>query len=419
MARGESSPREVHVVGIRPGRSLPGDPDVLGILEGADLLVGREEFLAPWKHKTTLVLKGGIDRIVNRVREVAEDGGSVAIMASGDPNFFGIASVLRRSLEGVRVVVHPEISSMQVAFSRIGERWDDARFFSAHARPLGEIVQGLRSCDKACVLTSDGGQPAALARELMRQGQDGFRVYLCEELGGLRENVEEVSLEELSGRECLPLNLLVMLRREPGRGAPAGVDALLGLPDALFATPPGRSGRMTKRELRAVAVSLLMLGPSDILWDIGAGSGALSVEAARLLRDGTVYAVEEDGEDIEVIRENARRFGASNLRAVKGSAPEVFDALPDPDAVFVGGSGGKLQGILRAAAARLRGGGRLVCNLVGLERVQAAMRSLGEAGMACEASLLQVSRLRRLGDAHILDPLNPVFVVYGEKGVER
>lgn len=406
---------KIHVVGVTPGAHLPEDPGVRSLVERADLLVGREELVSNWRGVPTMTLRGDLREVIAAAEGVRSQGGTVVFLVSGDPNFFGIASLIRNALGKDHVATYPAVSSMQVAFSRLGESWHDTRFLSAHARPLEEVLEGLRGCRKACVLTSDGRQPAALARAMLDRGLDRFRVFLCQDLGTSEERVEEVSLAELACRECRPLNLLVFLDEEAQGKAEGTGSALLGIADELFAAPPGRTGRMTKRDLRAVVISRLELSPDDVLWDVGAGCGTLSVEASRLLFRGTVYAVEEDEEDLDLIRENVRRFGAWNVKPVKGVAPEVFDRLPSPDAVFVGGSSGRLEGIIIRAAERLREGGRMVCNLVGLERTLAAMRHLEEAGLDCEVSLHQVFRVRKLGGGHVMEPRNPVFVVSGRK----
>ncbi len=396
----------------------PDDPTMREFVEKADLVIGREELLSPWERVASLQLKGDLREIIREAERVRAGGGKVVFLVSGDPNFFGIASLIREMLGKEKVATHPAVSSMQMAFSRIGESWHDARFFSAHGRPLGEILEGLRTCRKACVLTSDGKQPSYIAQAMLLNHLRGFHVYLCEDLGGPEEKVEKMSLEELSSRECHPLNLLLFLREEIAEGGEPEGSVLLGIPDEEFSTPPGRSGRMTKRELRAVAISRLMLSPDDLLWDVGAGCGAVSVEASRLLFRGKVFALEEDDEDVEIIKSNIRRFGATNVFPVKGVAPDDFPRLPSPDAVFIGGSSGRLEEIIRCAAERLRGGGRMVCNLIGLERVLAAKRCMEDAGLLCEASLHLVMKLKRLGKADFLDPHNPVFVVSGRKPFE-
>lgn len=412
---GEKPEGKIHVIGVAPGSRWPEDSKARSLLERADLLVGREELISEWRDVPNIPLRGNLKAAIAEAEKVRARGGTVLFLVSGDPNFFGIASLLRKTLGKDKVVTYPAVSSMQMAFSRIGESWHDAHFLSAHARPSDEVLEGLRNCHKACVLTSDGKQPAALARAMLERGLDHFRVFLCQELGGPEERVEEVSLKDLTGRECRPMNLLVFLYEEGRAETGCVAPALLGIDDELFAAPPGRSGRMTKRDLRAVAISRLELSPGDVLWDVGAGCGTLSIEASRFLFRGTVYAVEEHEEDLELIKENIRRFGALNVRPVKGVAPEIFDRLPSPDAVFVGGSSGRLEDIVLSAAERLGVGGRMVCNLVGLERTLKAKRCLEEAGLLCEAFLHQVIKLRRLGADQIMEPRNPVFVLSGRK----
>ncbi len=183
----------------------------------------------------------------------------------------------------------------------------------------------------------------------------------------------------------------------------------LGLPDdGLESHPPGV---MTKEEVRAVALFKLRLRPDAVVWDVGAGSGSLSLEAALVARAGHVYAVERRPEALAALRRNLARFPRPNLTVVEGEAPEALEGLPAPDAVFVGGSGGRLAEILACAARRLRPGGRIVADLATLENLERARAALACLGLRWQVTAVQVSRSRELGGLTGFEALNPVFVV--------
>ena len=186
----------------------------------------------------------------------------------------------------------------------------------------------------------------------------------------------------------------------------------LGLPDSAFEQRQPLRGQITKREVRAVTLYSLGLRPSSIVWDIGAGTGSVSVEAGLIACQGSVYAVERDEPSLALLRRNVHRWTSLNVHVVTGEAPEALDGLPAPDSVFVGGSGGKLPGILDAVARRLSPDGRIVVNLAVLERTQDACRQLKALGFTVELSQVSAARGKEMPDGTTrLEALNPVFVV--------
>lgn len=198
-------------------------------------------------------------------------------------------------------------------------------------------------------------------------------------------------------------------------GIEIGSPRALGLPDSAFEQrkPQIRQGgQITKREVRAVSLYLLGLRRDSVVWDIGAGTGSVTVEAALIAHQGTVHAIERDEPSLCLLRRNIDRWGSPNIHVVAGEAPGVLDALPSPGAVFVGGSGGNLASILEAVARRLSQTGRVVVNLAVLERTQEACAQLKGLGFTTELSMVSAARGKEMpGGATRLEALNPVFVV--------
>jgi len=402
----------VYVVGVGAEGSSGLTPRALEILREADLLIGVERL-------QTGIRGGGAERLVANpgapatldLIEARLGRSRIVVLASGDPGFFGIAKLLVRRLGKDRVEIIPHVSSVQLAFARIKESWEDADFISVHGRSMEGIAPAVRRGGKVAILTDERNDPAKVARELLAAGIEGFRAYLCEELGGPGERIREANLEQIAGMDCSPLSLLILLRqagdeRERWRH---------GIPDEEFHQRRPRDGLITKLEVRMISLAKLQLRESSVVWDIGAGSGSVAIEAAMLARWGQVYAVERDGESVEIIRRNRTKFGVQNLSVVHGTAPDALQRLPEPDAVFIGGSGGQLAAILDAVEARLSVGGSLVVNAATLETAGAAMAGLRAKGFAVEATLVQASRGRSLGDLTHLVGLNPVFVVAGRR----
>ena len=194
---------------------------------------------------------------------------------------------------------------------------------------------------------------------------------------------------------------------------------VLGIPENRFKRRnPGKS-LITKLEVRAVSIAMLGLTENSIVWDIGAGTGAVSIEASSLARCGRVFAVEKNAEDISIIKENIRRFSRNNIEVIHAYAPGGMERLPDPDAVFIGGTGGKIAEMLKLVCGKLRAEGRIVANVATLENLQAVCSELGKNGFSFEATLLNIARSREISDLTRLEPLNPVFVVTGQRKGEK
>ena len=197
-----------------------------------------------------------------------------------------------------------------------------------------------------------------------------------------------------------------------------GLPRSLGLPDDAFEQRRPNKGQITKREVRAVSLYSLGLRQDSVVWDIGAGTGSISVEAALIANRGQVYAVERDTDSLPILEANVSRWGSENIHIVTGEAPGALEGLPDPDSIFVGGSGGNLSSILKYAASRLNSGGSIVVNLAVLERTQEAYRLLKELGLDTELTQVTSARGKEMADGAVrLESLNPVFIVSGRRGI--
>lgn len=372
----------------------------------AEVLVGGRRLLAGFPdHPAERVVVGAeVGEAVAAVARAVRQGRRVAVLASGDPLFHGIGAAVIEAVGREAVEVIPHVSSVQLAFARLRLPWDDAALVSVHARPLAELLPAVRARPKVAVLTGGRHTPGAVAAFLLEQGLRGWRAWVGENLGAPEERVVGCALEELPGQEFAPLNVLVLLdpARLPGEGRGRGDAAggrwpVVGLPDDAFEQRRPLRGLITRQEVRLVTLARLELPPAGVVWDVGAGTGSVAIEAARLAPAARVFAVERNPEDAGRVRRNAERFGAPNVAAVLGEAPAALAELPDPDRVFVGGTGGRLVEVLETVAARLRPGGRLVLNAVTLETLAAAEAELARLGFERDVTLVSVARSRRLG----------------------
>lgn len=192
----------------------------------------------------------------------------------------------------------------------------------------------------------------------------------------------------------------------------------LGIPDAEFHQRTPLKGLITKAEVRVIALSKMRLREDSVAWDIGAGSGSVSIEAALLARRGAVYAIEKNAEDAENVRRNIQKFGVANVHLTVGTAPDGLDAWPDPDAVFVGGTAGRMEAIVRVACRRLRPGGRIVVDCATVENLAEAMSSLKALDMEIDATLVNIARSKDIIGLTRFEALNPVFIVTAWRKVE-
>ena len=189
------------------------------------------------------------------------------------------------------------------------------------------------------------------------------------------------------------------------------------MPDDAFAQKRPKTGLITKAEVRAVSLYHMRIGRDSVIWDVGAGTGSVAIESATIAHDGVAYAIERDDESLNLIRSNVDTLGPGNVKVVSGEAPDILSGLPDPDCVFVGGSGGRLLDILDCATHRLKTPGRIVVNLAAIERATESLGHLKSLDMQAEIILISASRGREMPDGSTrLQALNPVFIVIGHKG---
>ncbi len=396
--------RLITVIGL-DGRVL--DPRAREAVAEAALVVGGRRHLDELgvDARRSAELSGDLS---TSTKQIEASDGPVAVLASGDPGFFGIVRLLeeRFGRESLRVI--PAVSSVARAFARAGLRWDDAVTVSAHGRDPRRAVNVCRAHPKVAVLTSPDFGPAELARELTGWKRSFF---VAEKLGGAEERISRGSAEEISAGEWGDPNVVLVLDEARLAGEKGWISSGIRSPGG-WALPESefehRGDMITKKETRALVLARLGPGPGDLIWDVGAGSGSVAIECARL--GAATVAVERDGESCDHIRRNTARHNVS-VRLVEGEAPDALQDLPDPDAVFIGGTGGSFESIVKSCAVRARRS--VVLALVGLERVVPAGLILEDCGFAVETTFLQTSRMTSVGPAHRLSPESAVFVVTG------
>ncbi len=336
-----------------------------------------------------------------------------AIVAVGDPLFYGTARYLCEKVGPEHFDVVPHVSSMQLAFARLKETWEEAYLTDLSAKSLDEVVSKIRSAETVGLFTSESYPPGRIARELLARGIGYFRAVVCENLGGKDERITQAELADLQDLKFDPLNILILRRKpnQPDAQRPVAKLARFGNPDEVFAQTRPKTGLITQAEVRAVALAQMDLHPGDVAWDVGAGSGSVAIEMAQLTAPGTVYAIEQDSADFHLIVANAEKFGVSNLKAVFGTAPAVFGDLPGPDAIFVGGNGGEVARLLEASFAALRPGGRLVANVGTLEMITATYQVLKRLSPPVDVLLMNLARGVEQLESLRFEAVNPTVLL--------
>jgi precorrin-6Y C5,15-methyltransferase (decarboxylating) len=388
------------------------------LIQRADLLLGAEHTLAlvPSFAGERIVAGGNLERVVERIKAAGSQ--RVVVLVSGDPLFYGLARYLCEQLGKDRFEVVPHVSSMQLAFARVKESWEDAYLTNLANHPLDQVVEKIRTAEKVGLFTTEETSPAAVARELLARKIDYFSAYVCENLGSPDERVTQGELAELLDEAFAPLNVMVLVRKPdmPDRPSERIGRRLFGNPDEAFLQSKPKKGLLTPAEVRSIALAQMDLGVRSTVWDIGAGSGSVAIEAAQIASQGTTYAIEMDPEDHALIRANADKFGVTNLVAILGRAPDAWANLPDPDSVFVGGSGREIGRIADLAYDRLRPRGRLVANVGGIENLSDLHATLERRAGDVQVWMINVARGTYQLERVRFDALNPTFLLAVVKG---
>ncbi len=413
--------RKIHIVGVGSDGLAGLTSQARQLVQAAELLLGSDHTLAlmPEVPGEKHVIGSDLLQVV-RLLEQNLGKKRIVVAASGDPLFYGVARYLCDRVGKDFFEVLPHVSSMQLAFARVKESWEEAYLTNLAAHPLDEVLDRIRTAETVGLFTSEERNPTRIAQELLARGIDYFRAYVCENLGSPDERVTQGELSDIAGMEAAqfaPLNVMILKRKpdQPDQRRRTDRFRRFGNPDDVFAQSRPKSGLITQAEVRAIGLAQLDIQPTSVVWDIGAGSGSVSIEAAQLAPQGMVYAIEQDAADYHLILANAEAFGVKNVKAIHGTAPAVFAGLPPPDCVFVGGTGNiGVAHLLQACYAALRPGGRMVVNVATLESLGATyqtLKALAAQAAQVEVLLVQVARGMPQLETLRFESVNPTFLL--------
>ena len=398
--------RKLFLIGVGPGNRALLTKEATDALNECDAVIGAESVTAALQlHKPTYAefLPDGVQKILEEHPEIRR----AAIVMRGDVGFYSGAKKMLERFRNMDVTVIPGLSSVVVFAAKLGVGWDDAALVSLHGR-TGNLIHTVAADPKTFALTGGENSVGAVCRKLCDYGFGSLRVTVGEKLTYPEERITTGSAESLSDRSFDPLSVVCIENPNAVRIARQGI------PDEEFLRG---DVPMTKSEVRAISLSKLELPSDAIVWDVGAGTGSVSVECALAAYDGRVYAVEKESDAVELIRRNKRKFRADNLEIVEGTAPEALGELPAPTHAFIGGSSGNLREIL-AVLLEKNPAVRIVLNTVTVESQSEVTACAKEYGFEkFEAVTVNVARSKQVGRYHLMTAQNPVtvFVLQGGK----
>ena len=399
----------ISVVGVPEDGCLGLTSRAVGVVSQARVVAGHPRHMEwfPQFEGLFLDMSQGFVQWMNQVIDESEEG-DVVVLASGDPLFFGIGATLIKKVGAEAVSFIPSLSSAQLAFSRLSLPWSEAQFLSCHGRELTGFVSQMQQGDLFAVLTDGNNTPQVIARHMQQYNETCWKLTVCQQLGGVNEQITSFGVEALaeSDAEFDPLNILVAQRAAQHFWGGNGQFA----DDESFLKRMPQNGLITKQAVRHLALTTLRINKTDTVWDIGAGSGSIAIESAKLGWKGEVFAIECNPDCFASIEANIRAHGTDNVRLVKGRAPDALSELPVPNAVFIGGSRGAMDPILSKVWARLETHGRLVVSAVTLDTVAEVYQWAKQQALSFDVQLVNVSQTKPLAHYLRYQAENPIHL---------
>lgn len=391
----------LHIIGMGMGNAGTLTGDAREAIEQAELLIGAERLLhaLPDQYKAERYTRVNTDEIANLIANHSEK--KTCVLMSGDTGFYSGTKSLLERIDVSDATIHPGISSLQFFAARLKRPWHDWKLVSAHGKEI-DAINVVQENGETFFLTGGVMTVRCVCHQLAEAGFGALRATVGENLGNDRERINVNTVENISLSEYDDLSVLLIDNPQPMRLVSCG------FPDDAFIR--GKTP-MTKSEVRSVILSKLRLHDADIVYDVGAGTGSISVEAALLAKHGHVFAFEREPEGCRLIRENAVKFSVDNITVIEGDAPESFSGIPIPAVAFIGGSHGNLKKIVNTLL-ELNPHIRIVISALALETLSETTGLLSSSLVSCtEIVQISVSRAKLMGGYHLMTAQNPIFIV--------
>jgi precorrin-6B C5,15-methyltransferase / cobalt-precorrin-6B C5,C15-methyltransferase len=406
---------KLYILGIGPGDKALICPAAEKLIEQSDVIIGGKRNLQLYSHLSAekLVIGNNLEEISEYITENI-NAKNISVLASGDPGIFSIMEYLKNRLKDVDIEVIPGISSFQYLCSFLKLSWHDAVIASLHGREQDNLINLIRNNKKVFIFAGGTSSPQGICRKLIENDLSGVTVTVGENLSYDEERIITGKPVDIVNLNFESLSIL-LVQNESAETETDGVwpFTTAGIPDELFIRG---QVPMTKEEVRAVTLSKLRLKENQILYDIGAGTGSVSIECGLKIKGGKVFAVEKEEDALQLIAMNIEKFGLNNIQIVAGEAPSILKGLPAPDRVFIGGTCGKIEAILEW----IKDFGkpvRVVANAVAIESSYELIKGFEGSGFTdIDVTCLSVSRGRVAGGKHLMQALNPIYIISGEYG---
>ena len=405
-------------------------PQALHAIRVADVLIGGTRTLLLFNKEfrvgsEQLDLTGKLAQIPEWIQSNLAMNKRVVVLATGDPLCHGIASYIVKKVGREKCEIIPNVSTIQLACARLGVPFQDLQIISVHSKDAGEwfknagpehglypLLQGVTRFENIAVFTSPDNSPDRIARMLKTEGfADHLTLSVAENLLEDGERIiHDLNVSDAVNMQFARPNVVIIKRTQS-----MVPKSLFGLKDEEYLQRKPEKGLITKREVRAVSLAHMQLASNSIVWDIGAGSGSIGLEAARLCVEGHVYAIEKNEADFLIADQNRSQQQIKNYSLFNAKAPDGLDGWPDPDAIFIGGSGGELANLIKLCTQRLKNKGCLVMNFVTLENISTAIETLKTLDLDWYVTSVNVSRSQPILHMHRLAAENPVTIITAEK----
>ncbi len=397
--------KPVNIIGIGLG---PYDltKNQIDLIMSAEILVGGERHLSYFKKSNALKkhIKKNIREIILFIKENAGKK-NIAVLASGDPLFYGIGSIVIKAVGRDLVKIYPNITSFGAAFAKIKESWHDARLISLHGRfDEGALGFALKTEKKIGILTDPVRSPSWLASFMIKNNMENFSFFVLEKMGAENERVFHTTPREAVKIKFKDPNVVILLKDKENKGP----CLFPGMDEDFY---DHEKGLITKPEVRAITISKLELKENHILWDLGAGSGSVAIESSLFIKKGKIFAVEKKSARIKQIKSNREKFQIWNLEVIKANLPEGLEKLPPPDRIFIGGGGQKLCNIIEKSAEFLKKDGIIVINTVLLQNMERPFDLLKKLGFNTDMIQVQINSASPMPWGERFKAQNPVWII--------
>jgi precorrin-6Y C5,15-methyltransferase (decarboxylating) len=405
---------KLYIIGIGPGDREYILPIASKLIESSDVIIGGRRNLQVFDHlnKETLEITNNLEEvysyIVNNV-----DTKKIAVLVTGDPGIYSMLGFLKSRLQDLEIEAVPGISSIQYLCSRLKLNWNDIFITSLHGRRQDDLIEIIRNNKKVAIFTGGNCRPGDVCRMFKEHRLLSLKVAVGENLSYPNERIVEGSVEDIAGISFDSLSIMIVQHDEELE-SPKDVWTYEthGIPDDMFIRG---DVPMTKEEIRTASISKLRLMKDSIVYDVGAGTGSVSIECALKSTNGRVYAIEKNPDAVKLIANNVEKFKLDNVQIVEGQAPDVLCGLPAPDRVFVGGTGGNMDKILEWLKG-FNNAIRVVVNAVTIESTYEAVKSFEDRGYQnIEVVSISAARSRKAGSKHLMQAINPVYIISADK----